>query len=166
MCADLTPYPNMNLSPFHYARALFRAACGLPPRGISSREASLDIPKKTLPHANLFRGIMETTSPTVLGPVPMETYAATMPPAVDQPTPKASGFLRLEVDNKKKALGSFLLFSNGQVLSGTVEGAASELLGDHVETSFRLQPRKARRLGAGQAVPVTVRCLRFQACDH
>ena len=161
-----SPFLDMNLSPLHYARALFRAARGLLLRRRQHHVAEVHVHRKEPPRVSLFQGIMETALLTVPDPEPVGWGSATVPPVADRPTPKASGFLRLEVDTHKKATGSFLLFSEGQVLTGTVEGAASEAWGRHVETSFRVPPSVARKLRAGQTAPVAVRCLRFQACDH
>lgn len=157
----------MHPSPFHYARALFRAARGLPPPIRQPPAAELPVGRKEPPRLSVFRGIMETAPPTVPDPEPAETLPATAPPAtVRLALTKVAGFLQLEVDGQKKATGRFLLFSDGRVLAGTVEGAACEALGRRVETSFRVPLSVVRKLRAGQTAPVAVRCLRFQSCDH
>lgn len=53
----------------------------------------------------------------------------------------ASGFVRLEVDTRKKATGCFMFFVEGKVLTGEIDGA-SRLGGAGVEVSFRLNGRK------------------------
>ena len=156
----------MNTLPFRFTRALFRATCGLPPGGRASNTAHAQRCRNEPPRVNLFRGIMEAVQVASSGSEAAEAPVGGLLRAIEAAGPRVTGFLRLEVDKQKKATGSFLLFSNDGILTGTVEGAASEGMDGRVEASFRLPPATARKLGTGQTVPVAVRCLRFDACDH
>ena len=157
----------MNPSPCHYARALFRATRGLPPLGRQPPITGLPVHRKEPPRLSLFHGILETAPPTVPDLEPVETLTVTAPLETARPSAptQVAGFLQLEGDRQKKAMGRFLLVSDGQVLAGTVEGAASEVLGHHVETSFRVPPNVvAKRLpwlcGACASRGATTRALR------
>ena len=73
-------------------------------------------------YVGLFQGVIENDTPAAPRPRPV--------PA------RTSGFVRLEVDQQKKATGCFLFFVDGKVLTGAIEGS-SEGTGV-VEASFRL----------------------------
>ena len=99
-------------------------------------------------YVGLFQGVIET-----------DASAAQALPTVTIPTagsPKSaartSGFLRLEVNDKKKATGCFLFFVDGKVLSGDIEGASEQT--GFVEASFRLKPERAQGRESAAARPV------------
>ena len=113
---------------------------------------------------------METAPPTFPDRVPAgrERVDGT-PPKADGATtslPHVSGFLRLKVDQRKKATGCFLLFADGQVLTGTVEGVATRSAPSTVGASLRLHHGTARQLDVSRPNPADGRRLLFQACDH
>ena len=140
----------IHLTPFRLARAFFRAAIGLPPWGGKSYRP-VALPKtEATSYVGLFEGVIESASPSPI-----------------KPTAKASGFLRLEVDKKKKATGCFMLFADGEVLAGEMEGAAQS--GDRLRTaSFRLAPDRTRHAaGNHRPTPVTaVGRMRIQTRNH
>ncbi len=76
-------------------------------------------------YVGLFQGVIENDAP-----------AATPAPRPRPAPARTSGFVRLEVDQQKKATGCFLFFVDGKVLTGAIEGS-SERTGV-VEASFRL----------------------------
>ncbi len=96
-------------------------------------------------YVGLFHGVIETDAPAGRISPSMPATAADSP----KPPGRASGFLRLEVSDKKKATGCFLFFVDGEVLSGNIEGASEQT--GFVEASFRLDTARTRE--SDRAVP-------------
>ena len=95
-------------------------------------------------YVGLFQGVIETDAPA--SPRPLH-----LPPA--KASSRASGFLRLEVNDQKKATGCFLFFVDGEVLSGAIEGASDQT--GFVDDSFRLSPGQVWKGGGLVPRPVT-----------
>ena len=106
----------------------------------------------------MFRAVCGLPSRRVYAPAPIRRPAA-------RPLSPASGFLHVEVDGSKKATGRFILFSDGQVLTGTLEGAP-ESLNRFVNVSLRTHPGSGRGTEARKLLPFTASHARFEACDH
>ena len=85
-------------------------------------------------YVGLFQGVIETAAPAAPDTTVGLPKQLSRPQA--RPSARTSGFLRLEVNDQKKATGCFLFFVDGKILSGDIEGA-SEGTG-FVEASFRL----------------------------
>ena len=110
-------------------------------------------------YVGLFQGVIENEAPT---PTP-----APVPVAAPRPRTagaRASGFVRLEVDQQKKATGCFLFFVDGKVLSGAIESSSQGT--GVVEASFRLNhdgPPEARPVAAVGRLTLEARCPRRPA---
>lgn len=108
-------------------------------------------------YVGLFQGFIETDAlvAPVPPPVPDGAVSATKPLSRPQArmAARASGFLRLEVNDQKRATGCFLFFVDGKVVSGDIEGA-SEGTG-FVEASFRLDTARADASGRSGPRPVS-----------
>ena len=133
------------LSFFHRAGRFLRRLAGgqvhseTPPAGEDS-------------YVGLFQGVIENDTPPAPRPRPSEQA-------------RTSGFVRLEVDQQKKATGCFLFFVDGKVLTGAIEGSSQQ--GGVVEASFRLNhdgPREAPRpVAAVGRLTLEARCPRRPA---
>ena len=103
-------------------------------------------------YVGLFQGVIENAPPAPAPPVPRPAAART------------SGFVRLEVDQQKKATGCFLFFLDGKVLSGAIEGSTQGA--GVVEASFRLNSDaspEARPVAAVGRLTLEARCPRRPA---
>ena len=134
----------MKTPPRPTATNAFQALHNLLRRFLGGKASPEKIAHDAGSYVGLFQGMIETDAPAapVLPPVPATT--ADGPKPVHRPSMKsaarASGFLRLEVNDKKKATGCFLFFVDGEVLSGDIEGASEQA--GFVDASFRLNPRR------------------------
>lgn len=141
------------LSPFvqlisHSLRHLRgRAAC----QPIVNAESP--VPEAAETYRGLFQGVIEngiesSPIPAAMG-LPLGTSG-------HRSTANACGFVRFEMDGQKKATGAFLLFSDGEVLTGTMEGATAPQ-GNFLEARFRLQTSSVRKPTGRGAVPTLAR---------
>jgi hypothetical protein len=73
-------------------------------------------------YVGLFQGTLETTGETGAGGAWRGRSGGS--PTRSKPTVSASGFVRLNVDHRKKATGRLMLFVDGQVLTGDLESAS------------------------------------------
>ncbi len=83
-----------------------------------------------------------------------DSYVGLFRGVIETDAPAASGFVRLEVNHRKKATGCFLFFVDGEVLSGAIEGASSGT--GFVDASFRLGSGHARG-GSAPGEDLTIR---------
>ena len=146
----------MNNLLYRSARALFYAARGLPPRLVRPTDTNPPVAGRASSYVGRFQGVMETAPPTFPDREPIGTPAAGLQKAAHRlaarTAPRVCGFLRVEVDKQKKATGCFLLFSDGQVLTGTVEGSSNPA-GRMGAASFRLDPDCTRQPTHGRPAP-------------
>ena len=101
---------------FHRAGRFLRRLAGIRTHGETP-------PAEGDSYVGLFQGVIENDVPPAPRPQPSEKA-------------RTSGFVRLEVDQQKKATGCFLFFVDGKVLTGAIEGSSQQ--GGVVEASFRL----------------------------
>ena len=100
-------------------------------------------------YRGLFQGVIESAGESSASLVPVAgSHGAT----VGRCTAKASGFMRIEVDRQKKATGAFMLFSDGEVLTGTI--ARSTVSRGHLlEAEFKLCAKSPRHPIRARSIP-------------
>ena len=137
--------------------SVFRQACSFWRRIVSGKTGGVqnhdDRPRA---YVGLFQGVLETTaqpSASVLPTsIPLAGRAPGSHPPARRPAANAAGFVRLEVDQQKKATGCLMLFVDGQVLTGAVEGA-SERTRCFAAAHCRLDRSSAHGQREGRPVP-------------
>ena len=102
-------------------------------RILGMRKTHGRVPGSAGSYVGLFQGVIETDGHDA-GPAPEPSESTHL--AHPQPSARTSGFVRLEVSDKKRATGCFMFFVDGKVLSGAIEGTSEQP--GYVEASFRL----------------------------
>ncbi len=150
----------MKSFPSFSLRSMLQPFNVLVPRSLGGKDAAARVQEGAASYVGLFQGTIETAQSSA-APVP----AVPAGPG-SRPVGSASGFLRLQVDQKKKATGCFMFFVDGEVLTGAVEGA-SESTDRFVNASFRLDADSARKRDGARRAPIAaVGRLQLQDSNH
>ena len=127
----------------HFSGSVFRRVFAVWRRMVKGKADVVQTRKDfSQSYVGLFQGVVETA----------ERPAASTP-AASHPAANASGFLRLEVDKQKKTTGCLMLFVDGRVLTGAVEGAA-ERTGGFGTAHCRLDKEQNRQPGESRPTPM------------